>query len=652
MPSNYIYSSPSASPEPDEILSNRQGGVGDARAEASAEAHVPQAPDRDASTLQTPHSPVPARLRDVSLVYEGAQGSTRALNSVTLDVHAGEWLCILGANGSGKSTLAQVIAGLLAPDEGDVQLLGIDVTQDGRPDFQAYRDARRRIGIVFQNPDDQIVTSIVEEDVAFGPENLGLASPEIETRVRRELDRVAMSAHARTDPAHLSGGQRQRVTIASALAMQPEVLVLDEPTSQLDVRGRHALARAIGRLRESGTSIVHVTHDMEDALLADRVIVLDHGRIALEGRPQEVFAHHELVSGLNLEQPFAAQLAAQLAEQGLDVRWTLDTEELAAQVRDLVSASTAGNVSYSADDTAGEPGPSQQDASQPDATTQQQNPTIALLALSQVGFSYESAAAAREQALIDVDLSAFAGRSLAIIGQTGSGKSTIARLACALELPDTGSVHVLGTDTRERGALPRIRGRIGYVMQHPERQLFAQSVYEDVAYGPRNMGLSAQEVDHRVRESLRLVGLEDRADASPFELSGGQQRLAAIAGVLSMGPAILVLDEPMAGLDPKTRTKLSQLLDALKSAGTAVVEITHSMERAASADRIAFVNDGRIRMCSTPAEIFRHGDELVSCGLGIPAALDFAQRVPALSAAPLTTEELVACICEAVVAWR
>ena len=201
----------------------------------------------------------PVRLEHVTLRY----GELAALDDVSLAIPRGQRVCVLGANGSGKSTLVSVICGLLAPDEGTVELVGRHVCQDGQPDLEAYRLARRKLGLVFQNPDDQIVTSVVADDVAFGPENLGLPREEIARRVGRELKRVALTGYAKADPSRMSGGQRQRVCIAGALAMEPQVLVLDEPSSLLDVRGRGAIMRVMGRLSAAGATLVHVTHFMD-----------------------------------------------------------------------------------------------------------------------------------------------------------------------------------------------------------------------------------------------------------------------------------------------------------------------------------------------------------------------------------------------------
>ena len=285
-----------------------------------------------------PMSPL-LRLDHVRLSYDG---SADALADFSLSVDSGQWLCILGSNGSGKSTLAGVLSGLLAPDAGEVELLGHTVFAQGTTDAEAYRTARRSLGLVFQNPDDQIVTTVVADDVAFGPENLGIPAAQISRRVTRELHRVALDDYAQADPTHLSGGQKQRVAIAGALAMEPEVLVLDEPGALLDVRGRRSIMHVIERLHASGTTIVHITHFMEEALGADRVIVLDHGRIALEGTPAEVFSHDGEIVRLGLDEPFAARLAAELTARGVDVGWTCDPATLRAELATLLNASGGG----------------------------------------------------------------------------------------------------------------------------------------------------------------------------------------------------------------------------------------------------------------------------------------------------------------------
>lgn len=548
---------------------------------------------------------VPVRLDHVTLRY----GDSLALDDVTLEVCRDERVCVLGANGSGKSTLASVICGLLAPDEGDVELAGHAVCTGGVPDLAAYRDARRQLGLVFQNPDDQIVTSVVADDVAFGPENLGVPRAQIAARVARELRRVAMEKYAHADPSRLSGGQRQRVCIAGALAMEPAVLVLDEPSSLLDVRGRAAIMRVMGRLAAAGATLVHVTHFMDEALAADRVIVMQHGRMALEGTPDEVFAskNAQVIEALGLEMPFEARLAAALR----------------ADAADGGAIAAPGAPS---DEKPAAPAP----AAEPPA-----------ILARDLGFSYGPGA----QALDGVSLEVPVRATTAIVGQTGSGKSTLLRLLCGLEAADAGSLTVCGINAATKRGRCQVRRAVGYVMQHPERQLFAQTVAEDVAFGPRNQGLSAAEVERRVAHALDLVGLADRRDASPFELSGGQQRLAAIAGVLAMEPELLVLDEPTAGLDPRGRARLRALMADLAAHGVTLLQVTHSMEDAARADHVVVLDQSHVLAAGTPAEVFCPANEpqLTAVGLGLPRPLAYA-REHALDARPLTLEALVAAL--------
>ncbi len=578
-----------------------------------------EATDTAATSVNASETPIVSLAR-VTVAY----GDVRALDNVSLDVRQGERLCVLGANGSGKSTLASVVCGLLAPDAGDVTLVGEKVFANGAADFDAYRRARRKLGLVFQNPEDQIVTSVVEEDVAFGPENLGLPPERIEHLVRRELHRVAMERYAKADPARLSGGQRQRVTIAGALAMEPRVLVLDEPSSSLDVRGRRSVMKVVEKLRGVGCTVVHVTHFMDEALGADRVVVLDHGRVALAGTPREVFSHVDEIRALGLEEPFAGRLSSQLQERGMDVAWTCDEDVLLAELARRTSGHGCGRVRPAAAMTP--------------------HPTAAPVVLAEdVHFSYEQSRRWRRSAnvapaaLDGVTLEVPRGAHVALVGQTGSGKSTLLRLVAALEVPDQGRIEVDGISTADRKHRRQLHGRVGYVMQRPERQLFAETVAADVAYGPTNLGLSASEVERRVQQALALVGLSGKDDASPFQLSGGQQRLCALAGILAMEPDLLVLDEPTAGLDPRGRRNLRRILNDLNAAGTTLIEVTHAMEDAARADLVAVLDGGRVVLTGTPAQVFSadNAEKLHDMGLGIPRPLAFARAMEDTCCMPL-----------------
>ena len=247
------------------------------------------------------------------LSYEGEE--VAALNGVTLDIKKGEFVVIIGHNGSGKSTLAKHLNALLKPGKGIVWIKGMD-TRD--PDM--LWEIRQTAGMVFQNPDNQIVATIVEEDVAFGPENLGLPPEEIRKRVNESLRTVGMEKYAGSAPHYLSGGQKQRIAIAGIIAMRPEVIVLDEPTAMLDPSGRREVIETIKHLnRDEGITVVHITHYMEEAVDADKVIVMEQGKIVLQGTPEDVFSQVETLKSIGLDVPQVTELAYLLRAEGVDV---------------------------------------------------------------------------------------------------------------------------------------------------------------------------------------------------------------------------------------------------------------------------------------------------------------------------------------------
>lgn len=579
---------------------------------------------------------------DVRFAYPGA--AEEAVRGVTLRIPRGEHVCILGGNGSGKSTLARLMNALLVPTGGQARTLGLDI--DGDPE-QAL-EIRRRAAMVFQYPDDQMVTSIVADDVAFGPENLGVPSEEIAHRVDAALEAVGMSEFAQADPADLSGGQRQRVAIAGALAMEPEVLILDEPAAMLDAHGRQAIQRVLRGLSERGITIVHITHFMDDALDADRVIVLDRGTVALDGSPVEVFAQRNVIHALGLELPFELRLEDAVAGARKPDEQSLPNP---GRKRHVFSQSDPITVHILPEF--------------PEHREQQPTKERAAITFEHISFSYADAQHPHRRTgllarlgvhlrrrmpraadtLRGVSFTVPTGSLTALIGSTGSGKSTTAELACALKLPNTGTVRIDGIDSADGTRRDDLRARVGYVAQLPERQLFAETVFDDIAFGPRNLGLSAEEVERRVSGALDAVGLShepDLLERSPFALSGGQRRAVAIAGVLAMQPAVLVLDEPMAGLDPQARRRMRALMLALKEAGTTLFVITHDMDDVAElADHVVALNHGVVVAEGTPRTVFDIDEALLP---GVPSALAAARRLRAqgvpIEGDPLTIDEL------------
>ena len=589
------------------------------------------------------------RVSDVSFTYDG---ETLALSGASVRIARGEFVCVLGGNGSGKSTLAKHLNALLVPDKGRVEVCGMDTSER-----QHTYAIRQSAGMVFQNPDDQLVASLVEDDVAFGPENLGVPTAELRERVAQRLQDVGLSGFEKHETHALSGGQKQRVAIAGALAMNPEILILDEASAMLDPRGRKGLMRVVRSLNDQGMTVVMITHFMEEAALADRVIVLDEGKVARVGTPDEVLIDVDALSALNLEVPFAAELSQALRRAGVPVIAAVTEEALAESVFSVFT-SHAGAAS-STHENAAPQGPSGGKTLIEKASTDGD----VLIQLENVSFTYDAAEARRQRkagkkpapkqakwgnspealwALDNVSLKVRKGEFLGIAGHTGSGKSTLIQHMNGILHPTSGRVVAFGSDIAEKGAANDVRGRVGVVFQYPENQLFAATVAEDVAFGPRNLGLSEEEVSKRVERSLRTVGLnpEEIAARSPFELSGGQQRRVAFAGVLAMEPEVLVLDEPAAGLDPKARKSFLDMVARLHEEGLTVVMVSHNMDDLANlCDRVAVMSEGKLLMEGTPAEVFTRAAELTSVGLATTSPEHFANLLRE-GGLPMPHEEL------------
>lgn len=597
------------------------------------------------STAQTQDLPVAATLLDVTFVH--AKGVV-ALDHVSFSIPAGKRTCIVGANGSGKSTVASILSGLTAPDEGTVTFLGTTVVNGGQVDFEAYQAIRPQLGLVFQNPEDQIICSVVADDIAFGLENLQVPSNQITPLVEEQITLGTLTEFASENPQMLSGGQQQRVAISGALVMKPQILILDEPSAALDVVHRNNVMGLVKKLRAAGKTIVHVTHFMDEVVSADHVIALDDGRVAFEGTPEALFEQHELVECLHLEEPFAYQVAHALNNRGVVVCKSPSAQRVLDELTGLLATGSRGEkggVAKSCDAmAAGCDGVAEScgtTATNHDATAIRNVSDPAAVSVRAVTFSYQ------KPVLKNISVDVQKGSHVAVIGSTGSGKSTLARLICALDTPDAGSLCVTGLDTRQKQNRRKLHGIVGYVMQRPERQLFAQTVAEDVAFGPTNLGLSTCDVASAMNAALKLVGLSHKADASPFELSGGQQRLCALAGVIAMHPKVLVLDEPTSGLDPYYCSELRKIINAVLEDGCTVIELTHSMEDAAETDQIIMLHEGDLVFSGSPYQTFTHFSkaEFQELGLGIPHALAWAQYLSHATGInlgePLTLSELV-----------
>lgn len=525
-------------------------------------------------------------IRDLGYAYEP---SRPVLAQVDLDLRRGEWVSILGTNGSGKSTLLKCIIGLLQPTTGTIKF-------ENRPDTDPPSNP---VGMVFQNPDDQIVSPVVESEIAFGLENLGVAHDEMVARVDAILDQFNLTQHRRRDPHLLSGGERQRLAIASLVIMRPNFLLFDEPTSMLDPAVRDQLFDWIRDLRDEGVTPVVVCQNPDEALDSDRLLVCSQGRIVADAPPAELLSDPKTIERYGLSTTTAGRLAYAL---GWPVPLPLTERSLLKKAESIP--------------------PFAQHLQMPKEVG------APIVEATDLRFAYNAGLPTQKVALDSISLTICAGEFISLIGPSGSGKSTLALHLNGLNTPTSGTLTVKGLDVANPKTHDELRQQVGLVFQFPESQLFAETVVEDVGYGPRNLALD--DIENRVDHALETVGLDPREyrDRNPFALSGGERRRVALAGVLATSPAILVLDEPTAGLDPAGADELDRIIRGLHQSGVTVILVTHDLARAASmSDRVIGLLEGRIALEGTPREVFSNDAGLSDLGLHIPPSIRILRKL-------------------------
>ena len=533
-----------------------------------------------------------------------------ALQNVSLQVEEGQFIAILGRNGSGKSTLAKHINALLFPSEGEVIIDGMSTDEE-----ENHLAIRQTAGMVFQNPDNQIVGNLVEEDIAFGPENMGVPTADIWNRVDASLRETEMEAFRNQSPNHLSGGQKQRVAIAGVLAMHPKCIIFDEATAMLDPQGRKNMIAVAKRLQEeNGITVILITHHMDEVLAADRVFVMKSGQVVAQGTPSQIFAQKELLEDCGLCLPVFYQYMDKMKEFGIL------NERMCSRIHNEQELIDCLKETYAQEkpDVSRSDEKEQMDAMQEDSASYEPKEGILL---NHVSYIYNQGYADERKALDDVSLHIHQGEFVAVIGHTGSGKSTLMQHLNGLYLPTEGNVYYNGQDITDSDfSMKTLRQKVGLVFQYPEYQLFAETVEKDVCFGPENMNISRVEAQKRAYEAIAAVGLPDTIyDSSPLQLSGGQKRRVAIAGILAMQPDYLVLDEPTAGLDPYSAKAILQMLKELQQQGIGIVLVSHSMEEVAEyADRIIVMDQGRKCMDGPVWAVYGQMNRLEEMGLSAP----------------------------------
>lgn len=587
-------------------------------------------------------------------------GEKWAVKDMDFIAHKGQIIAVLGRNGSGKSTFARHLNGLYAPDQGTVWIQeDSDVLDTSREDDLLA--IRRAVGMIFQNPDNQMVGNTVAEDVGFGLENLGFQAEEIWERINEVLRLTGMEAYLERNVSHLSGGQKQRLAIASVMAMSPECIVMDEATAMLDPVGSRQILDTLYRLnREFCITIIMITHRMEETVRADQIYVMDDGNVELVGAPYEIYPQVEKLEQLGLDSLLSYKLLHELkVDYSDDKKFVKDLDENAKSAlvdrkerllsvqdaadrikvclhdkklfdeKNLNEQNVLDGIDSYVNDTKNINKPEaakQINSAQKDIPSSKND---ILVEADNLEYSYKDGAV-QVPAVEQVSFQIRKGEILAVAGQTGSGKSTLLYMLNGIYRPMGGTLKVDGIDVGKTKNLKELRKKIGFVFQYPEYQLFESTVLADVMYGALNFGMSKAEAEQAAREVLALVNIsEEYYEYSPFDLSGGQKKRVALAGILAYQPEILILDEPVAGMDPKAKRELFALIRRLhEERNITVIFVSHDMKDVYEiADRILVMGQGKLVYDGAVEQAFGTPEMVEKLGLEMPEMAVFREAL-------------------------
>lgn len=547
------------------------------------------------------------------------QKEGNAIENINLDIENGQFVVIMGPSGAGKSTLANCLNGLIpnfirGKYEGEVWINGKKVKE------HAVNKMAKDIGLVFQDFESQLFSTNTMLEIAFGPENFMVPREEISERINKVLKIVNLEGYEERQPSTLSGGQKQRLAIGSVLASQPGIICMDEPTTDLDPIGKLGIFKIARELHEDkDLNLIIIEHETEEALEADRLIIMENGHIIKDGKPKQVLREIELMDRIGI-------MPLQIPKYFKQVT-SISDEELPLTPEEGLEKFKSINLALNQkkyDEIL---------QSEIDRENKYGDVIIEAKGLEHV---YPNG----KKALEGADLQIREGEFLAILGHNGSGKTTLVKHFNGLLAPTAGNVYVRGMDTKCTTVF-EIGKEVGFAFQNPDHQIFADTVYEEVAFSPKIRGCSPDEIDGRVKEALKAVDLEGYEKEDPFSLSKGERQRIAVASILSARPKVIILDEPTTGLDFKEQKRMMELIKKLNEEGHTIIIITHTMWVVSEyAHKVAVIKDGEIVMYGNTREVFAREEDLLDTFLRVPHIVSLSNK---LGKTVLSVEEMAAC---------
>ncbi len=547
-------------------------------------------------------------IEDLTFTYPSNQRP--ALQHLQAQIEEGRFVMVMGHSGAGKSTLCYSLNGLI-PQFFRGKYQGRVLVKEKEVAVHQVSEISRFVGLVFQDFESQLFSTNVELEMAFGPENHGVPRPEIGQRIKRYLCFVGLEGLQHREPSSLSGGQKQRLAIGSVLALEPQILVMDEPTTDLDPQGRKDILSITNRLRKEGQTLIMVDHEPETAMDADWVIFLREGELVAQGLPVDLLKNHSLLQSCGVKIPSTLEFFRLMGWPGNPLNFNESIKII--EELNLAPHKKPWEVKPPLQEVKGKP----------------------ILWTEGLCYTYPFYGV---EALRGIDLSIYEGEFIALLGQNGSGKTTLAKHLNGLLKPTSGQVWVQGKTTKEYTHREMAKW-VGYGFQNPDHQIFSRTVKEEVGFGLKVLGEPPKMIEKRVAEALEIVGLEGYETRIPFTLTKGERQRVALASILAVQPPVIILDEPTTGLDIRHQKNIMEVLRELNRKGHTIIVITHCMWVATEyAQRTIVMKGGQILLDGPTRLVFADEQRLSEASLEAPSLVKLSNW---LGTEALTVEEMV-----------